>query len=65
MSSKIFTAPLRTKGVFLRDEGGEDEAPVCRGEDTGKLPELREPFCFGFQNNELKGAEEKKIALLR
>lgn len=44
MSSKIFTAPLRTKGVFLRDEGGEEEVPVCRGEDVGKLRELGEPF---------------------
>lgn len=44
MSSKIFTAPLRTKGVFFRDEGGEEEAPVCRGEDAGKLCELGEPF---------------------
>lgn len=44
MSSKIFTALLRTKGVFLRDEGGEEEVPVCRYEDVGKLCELGEPF---------------------
>lgn len=44
MSSKIFSALLRTKGVFLRDEGGEEEAPVCRGKDVRKLHEMGEPF---------------------
>lgn len=59
MSSKIFPARLRTKGVFLRDEGGEEEAPVCSGEDVEKLHEPREPFVL-VSKQPIEGLREEK-----